>query len=198
MMRLGTLPRRKPGTWIWLPIDLYAASRLGLSSSNGTSTVSLTLVGPRVSRAVFTTDSSSGCRGWAGHHGVLGRGEPVHATRACCPLLPPDTDPSGLLTPLPRALPTLPARCPPAAMGRRPALRVAGAHDGWGARTGGTPPAKVPATGCPGGDIPRPFRESAGIDPSRVAGAPSPTAPQVLSLLSPAAPDDRAPEEVIG
>src|SRR5687768_10045969 len=57
MMRLGTLPLRKPGTWIWLPMVLYAASRLGLSSSYGTSTVSFTRVGLRVSTALFTAGS---------------------------------------------------------------------------------------------------------------------------------------------
>src|SRR5450759_417164 len=55
MIRAGTLPARKPGTLICEPIVLYAASRLGLSSSNGTSTVSLTRVGLRVSTALFTT-----------------------------------------------------------------------------------------------------------------------------------------------
>src|SRR3954447_24345155 len=50
----GTLPRRKPGTEICCAIFLYAASRLGFSSSKGTSTVSLARVGPRVSTALFT------------------------------------------------------------------------------------------------------------------------------------------------
>ena len=50
----GTLPRRNPGTLICWAIFLYAASRLGLSSSKGTSTVSLALVGLKVSTALFT------------------------------------------------------------------------------------------------------------------------------------------------
>ena len=50
----GTLPRRKPGMLICWAIFLYAASRLGLSSSKGTSTVSLALVGLKVSTALFT------------------------------------------------------------------------------------------------------------------------------------------------
>src|SRR5688500_16525669 len=50
----GTLPRRNPGTLICFAICLYAASRLGLSSSKGTSTVSLALVGLKVSTALFT------------------------------------------------------------------------------------------------------------------------------------------------
>src|SRR5262245_3432674 len=50
----GTLPRRKPGTLICWAIFLYAASRLGLSSSKGTSTVSLARVGLKVSTALFT------------------------------------------------------------------------------------------------------------------------------------------------
>jgi hypothetical protein len=33
MMRCGTLPLRKPGTWIWLPISLYAFAMLGSSSA---------------------------------------------------------------------------------------------------------------------------------------------------------------------
>ena len=49
----GTLPRRKPGTLICLAICWYAASRLGLSSSKGTSTVSLARVGLKVSTALF-------------------------------------------------------------------------------------------------------------------------------------------------
>jgi hypothetical protein len=49
----GTLPRRKPGTLICLAIWRYAASRLGLSSSKGTSTVSLARVGLKVSTALF-------------------------------------------------------------------------------------------------------------------------------------------------
>ena len=50
----GTLPRRKPGTLICFAIFWYAASRLGLSSSKGTSTVSLARVGLKVSTALFT------------------------------------------------------------------------------------------------------------------------------------------------
>jgi hypothetical protein len=50
----GTLPRRKPGMLICWAIFLYAASRLGLSSSKGTSTVSLARVGLKVSTALFT------------------------------------------------------------------------------------------------------------------------------------------------
>ena len=38
----------------WPAIFLYAVSRLGLSSSKGTSTVNRTRVGFRVSRALFT------------------------------------------------------------------------------------------------------------------------------------------------
>src|SRR5262245_40020603 len=53
----GTLPRRKPGTLICEEIFLYALSRLGLSSSKGTSTVSLARVGPKVSTALFTGGS---------------------------------------------------------------------------------------------------------------------------------------------
>ena len=45
---------RKPGTLICWAIFLYAASRLGLSSSKGTSTVSLARVGLKVSTALFT------------------------------------------------------------------------------------------------------------------------------------------------
>ena len=55
MILAGTLPLRKPGTWICEAIVLYASSMLGLSSSKGTSTVSLTRVGLRVSTALFTT-----------------------------------------------------------------------------------------------------------------------------------------------
>ncbi len=55
----GTLPLRKPGTVTCWAIFLYAASRLGLSSSKGTSTVSLTRVGFKVSTALFTVFSSN-------------------------------------------------------------------------------------------------------------------------------------------
>src|SRR5687768_3342496 len=50
----GTLPRRKPGMLICWAMVLYALSRLGLSSSKGTSTVSLARVGLKVSTALFT------------------------------------------------------------------------------------------------------------------------------------------------
>src|ERR1700712_252678 len=50
----GTLPLRKPGMLICLAMDWYAASRLGLSSSKGTSTVILARVGLSVSTALFT------------------------------------------------------------------------------------------------------------------------------------------------
>src|SRR3954471_7071983 len=50
----GTLPLRKPGMLICLAMAWYAASRLGLSSSKGTSTVILALVGLSVSTALFT------------------------------------------------------------------------------------------------------------------------------------------------
>src|SRR6476620_2950626 len=53
----GTLPLRKHGTLICWAIFLYAASRLGLSSSKGTSTVSLARVGLKVSTALFTGGS---------------------------------------------------------------------------------------------------------------------------------------------
>src|SRR4029450_1080128 len=62
MIRDGTLPLRKPGTWICCPMVLYAASRLGFSSSYGTSTVILTRVGLTVSRALFTTGLRAGRR----------------------------------------------------------------------------------------------------------------------------------------
>ena len=50
----GTLPLRNPGTVICEAMLWYAASRLGLSSSNGTSTMSLTLVGLKDSTVLFT------------------------------------------------------------------------------------------------------------------------------------------------
>src|SRR3954451_9220957 len=50
----GTLPLRKPGMLICLAMAWYAASRLGLSSSKGTSTVILARVGLSVSTALFT------------------------------------------------------------------------------------------------------------------------------------------------
>ena len=56
MIGAGTLPLRKPGIVTCCAIFRYAASRLGLSSSKGTSTVSLTRVGFKVSTALFTAD----------------------------------------------------------------------------------------------------------------------------------------------
>ena len=50
----GTLPGRKPGMRICDPISLYAVSRLGFSSSKGTSTASRTRVGLRFSTVLFT------------------------------------------------------------------------------------------------------------------------------------------------
>ncbi len=55
MIRLGTLPLRKPGICTWAPIVLYAWSSIGFSSANGTSTTSLTRVGLMVSTALFTS-----------------------------------------------------------------------------------------------------------------------------------------------
>ena len=57
MMRLGTLPGRKPGMRTCEPIFLYAASRLGFSSSKGTSTSSRTRVGLKLSTVLFTCGS---------------------------------------------------------------------------------------------------------------------------------------------
>ena len=51
---VGTLPRRKPGTWTCEPISRYAFLRLGSSSTNGTSMASRTRVGLRVSTVLFT------------------------------------------------------------------------------------------------------------------------------------------------
>src|SRR5581483_5294133 len=59
MTRGGTLPFRKPGTVTCSAILLYAVSRLGSSSAKGTSTVSRTRVGSRVSTALFTAVISS-------------------------------------------------------------------------------------------------------------------------------------------
>src|SRR3954452_4480855 len=73
MMRGGTWPLRKPGTVTCLLMDAYAASRLGLSSSNGTSTVSFTRVGLRVSTALFTAVLSCG----------VGSGVRLECGRAC-------------------------------------------------------------------------------------------------------------------
>src|SRR3954453_13959571 len=50
----GTLPLRKPGMFTCFAMRWYAASRLGLSSSNSTSTVSFARVGFSVSTALFT------------------------------------------------------------------------------------------------------------------------------------------------
>src|SRR3954451_2344624 len=50
----GTLPLRKPGMFTCLAMRWYAASRLGLSSSNSASMVSLARVGFSVSTALFT------------------------------------------------------------------------------------------------------------------------------------------------
>src|SRR5215218_10229131 len=52
----GTLPLRKPGMFTCLAIRWYAASRLGLSSANSTSMVSLARVAFSVSTALFTGD----------------------------------------------------------------------------------------------------------------------------------------------
>src|ERR687892_1353102 len=70
MIAAGTFPLRKPGMVICWAIALYAASRLGLSSSKGTSTVSLTLVGFKVSTALFTV-----LRSWGS--GTVGHGTPT-------------------------------------------------------------------------------------------------------------------------
>ena len=64
MIRAGTLPLRKPGIWIWDPIVWYALSRSGFSSSKGTSTMSLTRVGLRVSTALFTSGTPHGWDQW--------------------------------------------------------------------------------------------------------------------------------------
>ena len=50
----GTLPLRNPGTVTCEPMVLYASSRLGSNSSNGTSMVSLIRVGLKVSVLLFT------------------------------------------------------------------------------------------------------------------------------------------------
>src|SRR3954466_15751505 len=55
----GTLPGRNPLSRTCCPNFLYAESSEGLSSSNGTSTVSFTRVGPRVSTALFIGRRSS-------------------------------------------------------------------------------------------------------------------------------------------
>src|SRR3954470_10039524 len=80
----GTLPRRNPGTLICWAIFLYAASRLGLSSSKGTSTVSLARVGLKVSTALFTgvllISTSTGGHGAAVLGPPVGRAPPRAAT----------------------------------------------------------------------------------------------------------------------
>ena len=69
--RLGTLPLRKPGTEICAAMRLYAASSAGFSSSNGTSTVSFTRLGERVSTALFT---GIGAPGWSTSAAVATQG----------------------------------------------------------------------------------------------------------------------------
>ena len=69
MIRLGTLPLRKPGICTWAPIVLYAWSSIGFSSANGTSTTSLTRVGLMVSTALFTSGTP---QPW-GNRGNFGR-----------------------------------------------------------------------------------------------------------------------------
>ena len=59
MMRAGTLPGRKPGTRTCWAIFLYARSKSGLSSSNGTSTLIRTRVGLSRSTVLFTVRYSS-------------------------------------------------------------------------------------------------------------------------------------------
>src|SRR5436305_14586967 len=72
MIAAGTRPGRNPGTRTCWPMLLYALSRLGLSSSKGTSTVSRTRVGLRVSTVLFTYgllaggDRGTGCARPAG------------------------------------------------------------------------------------------------------------------------------------
>src|SRR5262249_53470702 len=56
----GTWPGRKPGILTCRPTSRYAWSRLGVSSSNGTSTVRRTRVGLSSSTSVFTTWSLLG------------------------------------------------------------------------------------------------------------------------------------------
>ena len=86
----GTLPLRKPGMLICLAMAWYAASRLGLSSSKGTSTVILARVGLNVSTALFTGFLLS-LIGWFGT-GQCGLCEAVQSrgdrTRTCGLLLP--------------------------------------------------------------------------------------------------------------
>ena len=79
MIRLGTLPLRKPGICTWAPIVLYAWSSIGFSSANGTSTTSLTRVGLMVSTALFTSGTPQpwGNRGQL--HVVCRAGRPQRA-----------------------------------------------------------------------------------------------------------------------
>src|SRR5665647_1808707 len=83
MIRAGILPARKPGTLICEPIVLYAASRLGLSSSKGTSTVSLTRVGLRVSTALFTTGHSRIVGGGLASQGLDNQAETTVHAKGC-------------------------------------------------------------------------------------------------------------------
>src|SRR4051812_19215463 len=90
MIREGTLPLRNPGMLICEAIFLYAASTLGWSSSKGTSTLSLTRVGLRVSTADFTDGSYVTRVGTVMRPGLAdprrpGRGD---RTRTCDLLLP--------------------------------------------------------------------------------------------------------------
>src|SRR5690242_18490112 len=89
MTRAGILPLRKPGTVTCWLIFLYAASRLGLSSSKGTSTVSRTRVGFRVSTALFTVGSP-----W-GLYGRLSATSPVFGHAARRVMRPGDYRPPG-------------------------------------------------------------------------------------------------------
>src|SRR5690606_15337888 len=50
----GALPRRKPGMLTCCAISRYAFLREGSNSANGTSSASLTRVGPSVSTVLFT------------------------------------------------------------------------------------------------------------------------------------------------
>src|SRR4051812_32018965 len=93
MTRAGILPLRKPGTVTCWLIFLYAASRLGLSSSKGTSTVSRTRVGFRVSTALFTVGSPWGLYGDGGDTLGADRARGIGRRR---PILPvPQTSRTG-------------------------------------------------------------------------------------------------------
>src|SRR3954462_12828460 len=89
----GTLPRRKPGTLICWAMVLWALSRLGLSSSKGTSTVSLARVGLKVSTALFTGGSpphtGSGARRCPGQDRNAGHGAGKPLARRLQPRAPP-------------------------------------------------------------------------------------------------------------